>query len=125
MKFLLILTLLSTLLFAAPAFHGKRTFTQADGTIVEYRQNGDEYLHWQETDNGDILLFSKKSKQLEYAMIKNGSLKPSGIIFSKKKKSKKSSPHMKISNKELKELYLKKRQTKLSKMKKAPKPANK
>ena len=84
MKYILILSFISSLLLAAPAFQGKRTFTQPDGTVVEYRAQGDEYLHWNETEKGDILLYSKKNKRLEFAEIKNSTLQASGVAFSKK-----------------------------------------
>ena len=83
MRYLLVLSLLASYLFAAPAFHGKRTFTQPDGTVVEYRVQGDEHLHWNETENGDILLYSKKNNRLEFAEKENGTLQPSGVAFSR------------------------------------------
>jgi hypothetical protein len=82
MRYLLILSFIIPLLFAAPAFQGKRTFTQPDGTVVEYRLQGDEYLNWAESENGAILLYSKKNKRLEFAEIRDNTLKASGIPFS-------------------------------------------
>ncbi|MGB5966146.1 MAG: hypothetical protein WBG65_11555, partial [Sulfurimonadaceae bacterium] len=83
MKYLIVLSFITSILLAAPAFHGKRTFTQPDGTVVEYRAQGDEHLNWMESENGDILLYSKKNKRLEYAEIKDNTLKASGVAFSK------------------------------------------
>lgn len=106
------------MLFAAPAFHGKRTFTQPDGTVVEYRAQGDEHLHWNETENGDILLYSKKNKRLEFAEIKNGILQPSGVPVSEAKGAK--APSMKsakLSREEVVKLHKKRRDEHLSKMK--------
>ncbi len=119
MKYILILSFISSLLFAAPAFHGKRTFTQPDGTIVEYRAQGDEHLHWNETDNGDILLYSKKNKRLEYAEIKDNTLKASGVAFSKNGEANASAilKRPQISKEELFTLHKKRRDERLSKMK--------
>jgi hypothetical protein len=118
MKYLLILSLLASYLFAAPAFHGKRTFTQPDGTVVEYRVQGDEYLHWNETENGDILLYSKKHRRLEFAEIEDGTLQPSGIPYSKPDTSKAPSvTPCKLTREEIAELHRKRRDEHLSKMK--------
>ena len=81
MKYLVILSFISSLLLAAPAFHGKRIFTQPDGTVVTYQLQGDEHLNWIASQKGDILLFSKKNRRLEFAEIKNNELKPSGVPF--------------------------------------------
>ncbi|WP_345976616.1 hypothetical protein [Sulfurimonas sp. HSL3-7] len=118
MKYLLILSFITSLLIAAPAFHGKRTFTQPDGTVVEYRAQGDEHLHWNETENGDILLYSKKNKRMEFAEIKNGTLQPSGIAYSKSETSKApSATPRKLTKEEISELHKKRRDEHLSKMK--------
>ena len=117
MRILIIMALLAPFLFAAPAFHGKRTFVQPDGTTVEYRVRGDEYLHWNQTKDGDILLYSKQNKQLEHAIIKEGKLQASGVVFSDKVKSRKTTPVTRVSQKELRDLHAKKRQDKLSKIK--------
>ena len=103
------------MLLAAPAFPGKHTFTQPDGTVIEYRAQGDEHLHWNETENGDILLYSKKNKRLEFAEIKNGSLQPSGIAFSGSAAAAETAK--KLSREEIVELHKKRRDEHLSKMK--------
>jgi len=79
MRHLIIFSLIIQLAYAAPAFHGKRTFIQPDGTEVTYRLQGDEHLHWMESEAGEIMLFDTKGDRLEYAEIKNGTLQPSGI----------------------------------------------
>ncbi len=118
MRYLLIISLLASFLFAAPAFHGKRTFTQPDGTVVEYRVQGDEHLHWNETANGDILLYSKKNKRLEFAEIRNGTLQSSGVAYSKSDTAKAPSvTPRKLSREEIAELHKKRRDEHLSKMK--------
>lgn len=112
MRHMLIIFILSQLLLAAPAYSGKRTFTQPDGTVVTYRMQGDEHLHWLESKEGDILLKSEKNRRLEYAAIKEGKLKASGIAFSKK-----SVPLKRVSKNELRELHAIKQNKRLSKMK--------
>ena len=83
MKLLITLTLLSQLLIAAPAFQGKRTFTQPDGTVVNYQNRGDEYLHYAESDDGEILLYNTKTKQMEHVEIQDDALKPNGEAYTK------------------------------------------
>ncbi len=121
MKQLLIIVLLSQLLLAAPAYSGKRTFTQPDGTVITYRMRGDEYLHWLENEEGEVLLNNEATKRLEYATIKDGHLKASGVVFSKNHRSvnssKRSAPLKKVSKQELIELYSVKRNANRSKMK--------
>jgi len=118
MKFLLFLPLITSLLLAAPAFQGKRTFTQPDGTVVEYRVQGDEHLHWNETENGDILLYSKANGRLEFAEIKDGTLQPSGIPFSESATAAPSaSQPPRVTREEIIELHNKRRDEDLSKMK--------
>ena len=115
MRQFLLLVLLSSILFAAPAYHGKRTFTQPDGSKVEYRNQGDEYLHWSENQEGDILLLNPSGDALEYAKIKEGNLVPSGEAYSKSRQSRsatKSSQSHRVSREDLKVLYRQKRQQK-------------
>ena len=112
MKTLLLLVLLSTLAFSAPAFHGKRTFVQPDGTVVEYRNQGDEHLHWKENREGDILLLNHSGDALEYAKIQDGVLKPSGEVYSKHtrlRSATKSRQSPRVSREDLKRLYQQKR----------------
>lgn len=114
MRLLLFLLLGVQLLLAAPAFHGKRTFTQPDGTAVEYRLQGDEHLNWMESENGDILLYSKKNKRLEFAEIKDNTLEASGVPFSRAAAA---TGAAKLSREEIAELHKKRRDEYLSKMK--------
>ena len=112
MRYLLLITLLSTLAFGAPAYHAKRTFTQPDGSKVEYRNQGDEYLHWKEDREGNILLLNRDSDALEFAEIKKGNLVPSGEVYSKNRQlrsSKKSSQSHRLSRDDLERLYQQKR----------------
>lgn len=108
---LLLLVLFSTIhLSAAPAFQGKKTFFQDDGTFFSAHLQGDEYLNWVETDNEDILLFNKESKQYEHAMIKDNELKPSGDKFTSSTTNKKAPAYKKLNKSQLKELWKKRRQ---------------
>lgn len=108
----LLLILFATLhLAAAPAFQEERNFKQDDGSSFSARLQGDEYLNWIETSNGEILLFNKDSKQYEYATIKEEKLLPSGQKFTPGSKEKKSAPFGNgVQKKELIELWKKKRQ---------------
>jgi hypothetical protein len=107
MKTILIAFLLLSQLSAAPAFPGKRQFTQPDGTVFTARQKGDEYLHWYETDEGEILLYNKKEKRFEYAEIKEKKLQPSGKAFGKEKVKKE---HPKVDKQALRRLWREKRE---------------
>ncbi len=119
MRHFVLLSFLVSLLLAAPAFHGKRTFTQPDGTEVTYRLQGDEHLNWMESENGDILLFSKKNKRLEFAEIRNGTLQPSGVPFSgaDAAAARSASQQPRVTREEIAELHKKRRDEHLSKMK--------
>ena len=121
MKYLIVLSFITSILLAAPAFHGKRTHTQPDGTEVTYRLQGDEHLNWMESENGDILLYSKKNKRLEYAEIKDNTLKASGVPFSKvdvsNARSASAITWAKPSKEDLTALHKKRRDEHLSKMK--------
>ena len=110
MKALLLLLLIVPVLWSAPAYTQKRMFKQPDGTTVPIRSQGDEYLNWIETDDGEILLLNKRKKQLEYAIIKDKKLKLSGEAF-KSSKARKLAPrlHPKITKEELRQLWKEKR----------------
>jgi len=114
MKYLLFLPLITSILLAVPAYPGKHTFTQPDGTVVEYRVQGDEHLHWNETENGDILLYSKTNGYMEFAEIRDGTLQPSGIPFST---SATAVGAAKLTREEVAELHKKRRDEHLSNMK--------
>ena len=115
MKYLLIITLLSALAFGAPAYQAKRTFTQPDGSKVEYRNQGDEYLHWKEDKEGNILLLNEDSEALEFAEIREGDLVPSGEVYTKNNQlraASKSSKSHHLNKSDLEQLYQQKRQHK-------------
>lgn len=86
-KHTLLFFLATSLLVAAPAFQGKRTYTQADGTTFSAKAQGDEYLNWIETDDGDILRYNTLTKNYEYAQIADGGLQKSGQVYHKRNAS--------------------------------------
>lgn len=81
MKLLLAFLLLYTISFAAPAFNKTREFTQADGTIFKANANGDSYLNWIQTLDGEILKYNAQTKNYEYTIIKNDNLELSGVAY--------------------------------------------
>jgi len=115
MKYIITFALLTQILFCAPAFPGKRLFTQPDGTVVEYQNRGDEYLHWRESKDGDIILYNKDNARLEYAKIKDGHLMPSGTSYLPQVKTKRSSMKH-LSKEDLQSLYLLKRKERSERM---------
>lgn len=83
MKYILIITILLTNLFSAPAYNAKRIFKQADGSEFTARANGNHHLNWIEDENGEILKYNHETKNFEYAIIEGTSLKPSGYRYQK------------------------------------------
>jgi len=83
MKFFILIALLIAFLNAAPAREAHHTFMQSDSTSFIAKQKGDEYLHWIETEKGDVLIYNKKSGNYDYAVIQNGILLPSNEIYNK------------------------------------------
>ena len=81
MKYILLLSLLFSISYSAPAFSAKRVFTQNDGKTFEGYVKGDEYLHYIQTLNGDILKFNHKLKSYTKAIIKNNRLTASTNIY--------------------------------------------
>ena len=110
MKPLFITLLAFIILNAAPAFQGKRTFTQPDGSVVNYQNKGDEYLHWSEASEGEIIIFNQEKRRFEYAGIEDGELKSSGEAYSKvHAKGRKYAPNQsrkRVTNQRLESLYL-------------------
>jgi len=91
MRYLLIVVLLSTYLFSAPAFNKTREFKQADGTTFLAKAKGDSYLNWIETMDGEVLKYNSKSKNFEHAKINSGRLEASGEKYENKSATRKSS----------------------------------
>ncbi len=59
---------------------------QKDGTTFIGHAQGDEFLHYIQTQEGDILLYNPKTKNYEYAIIKDDRLVPSGVVYKPGKK---------------------------------------
>ncbi len=83
MKFILLLSLLISTLFSAPAYNKMREFKQADGTTFMAKGQGNQNLNWIQTEDGQILRYNQTSKNYEYAVIKNQKLKASGSEYKK------------------------------------------
>jgi hypothetical protein len=81
MRYLLFSLVAFSLAWSAPALPGERIFVQPDGTTFKGRAQGDEFLHWIETEEGEVLLFSKERRRFERAQIRSGQLRPSGVPF--------------------------------------------
>ena len=120
MKILILVALFSQLLLAVPAFQGKRTFTQPNGETVTYRLQGDEHLHWFESESGEIMLYSKKNKRIESAIIEENTLKASGQAISSANRSAEQN-NQSISIEAVLELQQKRRVEHLTKMQRTPK----
>jgi len=125
MKYLMTIILFTQLLLAAPAFQGKRTFTQPNGETITYRLQGDEHLHWFESDDGEIMLYSKKNKRIESATIESDTLKASGRAISHRNRSATVKSSKRVTRDALFKLQQKRRDKHLSKMKRSPKPHTK
>lgn len=111
MKLFILLALLIPSLYGAPAFSTKRQYTQPDGTTFNARIRGDEYLHWIETDDEEIVLYNKAKKRFEYAIIKDDRLQPSGETLKAADGAKRAPRlHPKPSKKELQILWKENRQ---------------
>ena len=81
MKVIFFLTCLFLLLQAAPAREASHTFVQSDASSFSAKQKGDEYLHWLESVEGDIIIYNRESGNYEYGVIKGDTLRASGIIY--------------------------------------------
>jgi len=70
---------------AVPAYPGKITFRQPDGSTFIGKQFGDEWFSWIESENGEIILRHANNYEFQYAQIKvigdSRILEPSGIKY--------------------------------------------
>ena len=57
--------------WAVPAYSGVQTYVQPDQTVIEYRTMGDEYFHWKETLDGDVIFFDDDTDYYYYGQLKN------------------------------------------------------
>jgi len=79
--------LISLELFGAPALGRWRVFYNSDGTSFEAKAQGNQYLNWLETKDGKIVKYNKETKNFEYGVIQNRSLKTSGVVYRGVKKA--------------------------------------
>ena len=79
MKILFLLITTLSILFCAPAFHGKKIFELENGETFQGYVKGDEYLNWIESERGEVLLFNNRSNRYEYAQILDNELIASGV----------------------------------------------
>lgn len=63
---------------AEPASQKPFDITQPDGTVITLHMVGDEYYHWTETTDNQVVIRSEEG-YYEYATIQNGEIVPSGV----------------------------------------------
>jgi hypothetical protein len=56
-----------------------KIFKQNDGSSFSGKSCGQEYFKYIELENGYTALYNKATRQYEYAIVKSGTLHPSGI----------------------------------------------
>jgi len=61
---------------AAPADPTPRKVEQADGSVISVKVQGDEFLQWHETLNGDVIAYNEETKNWHYAYISDEQLLP-------------------------------------------------
>ena len=79
-RILLLIATLCTVAYvgAVPASPKPFNVTQPDGTVITLHMVGDEYYHWTETNNNQVVVLSEEG-YYEYATILNNEIVPSGI----------------------------------------------
>ena len=120
MKPIFLSFILVTSLFSAPAFQKMREFKNADGTTFKAKAQGNQYLNWIETADGEILKYNRESKNFEYAKIEGNFLKASGARYTKRdSKRARSLAHIsKLKYKDIYELWRKRQEDALYQRKK-------
>ena len=79
-QFFILITFGATLLSAAPARGGLRTYTQSDGSTFQATLKGDAAFHWMESE-GEVIMYNPQDKNYY-----NAELTPDGkFIMSKQK----------------------------------------
>ncbi len=127
MQWLVLFIFTISTLWSAPALSIEQQFQQPDGTTFTGRQQGDEYLHWIETEDGEIVLYNKKGKRFEYATVKDDKLVPSGESFKSGVKKTKTNNgakrasllHQKVNKGDLSRLWQKNRQKEMERRNKS------
>ncbi|MBT5934708.1 hypothetical protein [Sulfurimonas sp.] len=83
MKHFTLLLLSFSFLFSAPAFNKLREFKNADGSTFMAQAKGNHHLHWIQTQDAEILRYNPNSRNFEYAVIEDGSMRASGSKYQK------------------------------------------
>jgi len=69
--------------YAIPAYKGKISFKQSDGTTFSGYLKGDEWFSWVEDTSQQVVKYNRQSKDYEYALVQEVEgeldLLPSGI----------------------------------------------
>jgi hypothetical protein len=111
MKKIILLAIFTSSLYSSMALDEKSDFIQKDGSTFKGNLKGDEWFNWVEDEKENILIYNKKTKNYEYAMLKtsNGKLRltTSGV----KEGSKLRPSSTKIDKKELSKIWKQKRNT--------------
>ena len=87
MKILIVMVIMGLSLFASQPYSAERQYTQSDGSVLSLKIKGDQYGNWFETKNGVMLKYNQSSGNFEYLIIKDGELKPNGIMYKNIQKS--------------------------------------
>ena len=85
MRTILALFLLTAQLIAAPALGHFKFVRQSDGEVLKLKPVGNQFLHWFEDENDNVIVYNHQTKQYEYATIKNERLVPSGMRYTQRK----------------------------------------
>lgn len=109
MKLVMFLLIIIVSLWSAPALTIKREFKQPDGTTFSARMQGDEFLHWVEAEDGSILLFNKKEKRFEHAILQAKRLSPSGEVYTPAATKQSVPLHPRVSREQLQQLWKERR----------------
>ncbi len=77
---LLVALATSNAVMAIPADPRLRTFKQANGNLLTYRVVGDEFAHAEVSEDGYPIVYNAKSRNYEFAQLKNQRWVESGIV---------------------------------------------
>ena len=83
MKFILLLILILSSGFAAPAFNKTKKFYNNDGSFFYGVAAGNQHLNWIQAEDGSIVVFNSQSKDFEYAIVTDETIIPNNIKYSK------------------------------------------
>ena len=104
-KFFIMIIIFELAGWAAPALQKQKTLTQANGTQFKAQPKGNEFLHYFQTKEGAILKYNPKTKNYDYAAVRNDRLVPSGIPYKPNQVQKASALKQVISPSMLQHIY--------------------